>query len=266
MDTPRHAGRERGTDNERLREERHLFERLRDPQDPVNRDMLVERFLPLARSLAGRYVRHEEPFDDIFQVACVGLVKAVDGYDVTRGRAFSSYAVPTIVGEIKRYYRDRTWSVHVPRDLQELTLRVGRAAGELERALMRKPTVRELGEELKLSDEDVLEALQARRAQRSDSLDAPAPTPDGDESARTVRETIGTQEPGYARAERRAALRQMTRGLTPRERLILHLRFEHDLTQKQIGSHVGISQMQVSRVLRQAIKRLSACAEHARAA
>ena len=266
MDTPRHAGHRRSTDNERLREERHLFERLIDPHDPVDRDILVERFLPLARSLAGRYVRHEEPFDDVFQVACVGLVKAVDGYDVTRGRAFSSYAVPTIVGEIKRYYRDRTWSVHVPRDLQELTLRIGRAADDFERRRMRKPTVRELGEKFEISDEEVLEALQARRAHRSDSLDAPAPSPDGDESARTVRETIGTHEPGYARAERRAALRQMTRGLTAREQLTLYLRFEHDLTQKQIGSYIGISQMQVSRVLRQAVKRLNACAEQACAA
>jgi RNA polymerase sigma-B factor len=266
MDTPRHEGQNRRADNERLRAERHLFERLCDPHDPVDRDVLVERFLPLARSLAGRYVRHDEPFEDIFQVACVGLVKAVDGYDVTRGRAFSSYAVPTIVGEIKRYYRDRTWSVHVPRDLQELTLRVGRAADEFERTHMRKPTVRELGEELTVSDEEILDALQARRAHRTDSLDAPAPSADGDESARTVGETIGTQEPGYARAERRATLSQLSRGLTPRDRLILRLRFEHDLTQKQIGSHVGISQMQVSRVLRQAIRKLNACAEHARAA
>jgi RNA polymerase sigma-B factor len=266
MDTPRQASHNRRTDSDRLRDERHLFERFCDPHDPVDRDMLVERFLPLARSLAGRYVRHEEPFEDIFQVACVGLVKAIDGYDVTRGRAFSSYAVPTIVGEIKRYYRDRTWSVHVPRDLQELTLRVGRAADEFERTHMRKPTVRELGEELNAGDEDILDALQARRAHRSDSLDAPAPSADGDESARTVSDTIGTHEPGYARAERRATISQLTRGLTPRDRLILRLRFEHDLTQKQIGSYVGISQMQVSRVLRQAIRKLNACAERAHAA
>lgn len=252
--------------NNRAEEDRALFSRYLDQRDPVDRDALVERFLPLARQLARRYQRPEEPFDDIFQVACVGLVKAVDGFDVTRGRAFSSYAVPTIVGEIKRYYRDRTWSVHVPRDLQELTLRVGRVADDFERTHMRKPTVRELGEELQIGDEDVLEALQARRAHRSDSLDAPAPAPDRDETARTVGETIGTEEPGYARAERRATLNEMTRGLTPRERFILRLRFEHDLTQKQIGSYVGISQMQVSRVLRQAINKLNARAEHARAA
>ena len=143
---------------------------------------------------------------------------------------------------------------------------MGRAAGELERTLMRKPTVRELGEELRVSDEEILEALQARRAQRSDSLDAPAPAPERDDTARTVGETIGTQEPGYARAERRATLNQLTRGLTARDRLILHLRFEQDLTQKQIGSYVGISQMQVSRVLRQAIEKVSARAEHADAA
>jgi RNA polymerase sigma-B factor len=266
MSTPGQQRVSRAWDGERLREDRLLFARLQDERDPVDREMLVERFLPLARSLAGRYVRHGEPFEDIFQVACLGLVKAVDGYDVGRGRAFSSYAVPTIVGEIKRYYRDRTWSVHVPRDLQELALTVGRAAEELERRLLRKPTVRELGERLEVSDEEVLEALQARRAHRSDSLDAPASGAESDEATRTVADTIGSEETGYLRAEQRATLDRMTRGLPPRSRLILRLRFEHDLTQAQIGARVGISQMQVSRVLRHAVQRLNAYADDARAA
>ena len=250
---------------ERLREDRALFERLQDQADPVDREVLVERFLPLARNLAGRYLHYDEPFEDVFQVACLGLVKAIDGFDVNRRRAFTSYAVPTIVGEIKRHYRDRTWAVHVPRDLQELTLAVARAADELERSLLRKPTVTELAKHLGASDEDVLEALQARRAHSIDSLDAPASTADADDSARTVGESIGLDEPGYARAEQRATLKRMMTGLAPRDRLVLRLRFEQDLTQEEIGKRVGISQMQVSRVLRRALAKLHVQASHARA-
>jgi RNA polymerase sigma-B factor len=257
MSAARRDSASRASDPERLHGDRLLFERFRDGRDPVERELLVERFLPLARSLASRYLRHGEPFDDIFQVACVGLVKAIDGYDVTRGRAFSSYAVPTIVGEIKRYYRDRTWAVHVPRDLQELTLAVSRAAHELERRLLRKPTVSELAQALGRSDEEILEALQARRAHRTDSLDAPAAAGQGEEQARTVAESVGIDDAGFARAEQRAMLSRMMRVLAPRDRLVLRLRFEHDLTQEEIGRHVGISQMQVSRVLRKALGRLT---------
>jgi RNA polymerase sigma-B factor len=213
----------------------------------------VERFLPLARSLAARYVRRDEPFDDIFQVACLGLVKALDGFDVERGRAFSSYAVPTIVGEIKRHYRDRTWMVHVPRDLQDLTLAVDRAVQALERELLRKPTVGELGAHLEVSDEDVLEALQAGRAHRIGSLDAPAR---GDDETCTVGERIGVHEPGFGQAELRAMLGRLMTVLSPRDRVILRLRFQEDLTQEQIGERVGISQMQVSRILRQCVATL----------
>jgi RNA polymerase sigma-B factor len=254
-------GSPRSTDPERLKEDRVLFARYADQHDPVDREVLVERFLPLARSLASRYLRQGEPFDDIFQVACLGLVKAIDGFEVARGRAFSSYAVPTIVGEIKRYYRDRTWSIHVPRDLQELALTVSRAAPELERRLLRKPTVGELAEALDVSDEEILEALQAWRAHRSDSLDAPASAADQDEPGRTVGESIGTTEAGYAQIEQRLTLNRMMVGLTPRDRLVVRLRFERDLTQGEIGERVGISQMQVSRVLRQALARLHAVAE-----
>jgi RNA polymerase sigma-B factor len=255
----------RSTDPERLREDRVLFERYADQHDPVDREVLVERFLPLARSLASRYVRHGEPFDDIFQVACIGLVRAIDGFEAARGRAFSSYAVPTIVGEIKRYYRDRTWSIHVPRDLQELALAVSRAAPELELKLLRKPTVGELAEALEVGDEEILEALQAWRAHRSDSLDAPASTAEHDEPARTVGETLGATEDGYAQVEQRLTLNRVMAGLTPRDRLVLRLRFEGDLTQSEIGERVGISQMQVSRVLRQALARLHAVAQRSTA-
>jgi RNA polymerase sigma-B factor len=249
---------------ERLREDQELFARYADKHDPVDRDLLVERFMPLARSLASRYLRRDEPFDDIFQVACLGLLKAIDGFDVSRGRAFSSYAVPTIVGEIKRHYRDRTWVVHVPRDLQDLTLAVDRTLQQLERELLRKPTVSEIADKLHVSDEDVLEALQAGRAHRVGSLDAPVR--DEEDAASTVGERLGTAEPGFALAEQRALLGRLMTVLSARDRLVLRLRYEQDLTQEQIGERVGISQMQVSRVLRQCIVKLRDVAEHSSAA
>ena len=245
---------------ERLREDNELFARFADRHDPVDRDLLVERFMPLARSLAARYLRRDEPFEDVFQVACMGLVKAIDGFDVSRGRAFSSYAVPTIVGEIKRYYRDRTWMIHVPRDLQELTLAVDREIANLERELLRKPTVPELAARLDISDEDVLEALQASRAHRIGSLDAPAR--ESSEEGSTIGERIGTGEPGFERAEQRAVLGRLLNVLSARDRLVLHLRYAEDLTQEQIGQRVGITQMQVSRVLRQCVVKLRRVAEH----
>ena len=252
-------GRVHEADRPRLREDRELFERYVDRHDPVDRELLVERFMPLARSLAGRYLRHGEALDDIFQVACLGLVKAIDGFDVERGRAFSSYAVPTIVGEIKRYYRDRTWTVHVPRDLQELTLAVDRTIATLERDLARKPTVDEIAQRMNVSDEDVLEALQARHAHRAGSLDAPR-REDDDRADATVGDTIGVSEDGFEQAEQRVLLRSLMTGLTPRDRMVLRLRFERDLTQQEIGEHVGLSQMQVSRILRRCIARLRECA------
>jgi RNA polymerase sigma-B factor len=253
---PVQGGRLHARDHRRLHEDRVLFERYLDARDPVDRELLVERFLPLARSLAGRYLRHGEAFDDVFQVACLGLVKAIDGFDVTRGRAFSSYAVPTIVGEIKRYYRDRTWTVHVPRDLQELTLAVDRAAAALERELSRKPTVDDIAQRLDVSDEDVLEALQARHAHRCASLDAPRREDDQAES--TTGDAIGVPEDGFELVETRVVLGSLMTGLTPRDRLVMRLRFERDLTQQQIGERVGISQMQVSRILRRCVERLRA--------
>ena len=148
---------------ERAVADRRLFVRFSDDRDPVDRDAIVERFLPLARQLAARYQRPEEPFDDVFQVACFGLVKAVDRFDVARGVAFSSYAVPTITGEIKRHFRDRTWSVRVPRDLQELALRVGRIVAQLTRERGRQPSVGEVAEAIDVADEEELEAMGESR-------------------------------------------------------------------------------------------------------
>jgi RNA polymerase sigma-B factor len=194
------------------------------------------------------------PSTDILQVACIGLIKAIDGFDDGRGRAFSSYAVPTIVGEIERYYRDRTWAVHVARDLQDRVIAVARAADELESEHQRRPTVGEIAERLGVEREQVVEARAAALAHRPDSLDAPVRG--ADDEGLTVGDRMAVTEDGYRGAENRAALRWMMRVLSPRDRLIVRLRFERDLTQEQIGEHIGLSQMQVSRVLRQSIVRL----------
>jgi RNA polymerase sigma-B factor len=242
----------------RAEADRALFERYLDRRDPVDREMLVERFLPLARQLARRYQRAEEPFDDLFQVACLGLVKAIDRFDLEREVAFSSYAVPTILGEIKRYFRDRTWSVRVPRDLQELALKVDRAVSTLSLELRRQPTIEEIATKIDAPTEDVLEALEASGAYKATSLEAPRGS--DDEAGDTLGDTLGTEERGFALAEQRATLEHLMRSITPREREVLRLRFEQDLTQAEIGERIGVSQMQVSRIIRQSVARLRAYA------
>src|SRR4051794_31794487 len=198
---------------ERSTEDRALFERYLDRRDPVDREMLVERFLPLARQLARRYQRPEEPFDDLFQVACLGLVKAIDRFDLSRDVAFSSYAVPTILGEIKRYFRDRTWSVRVPRDLQELALRVDRKVSELSTDLRRAPTVPEIAEAVGIEEEDVLEALEASGAYRATSLSTPRGNED--EAGGALGGTGGTSGGGFRLAGGRPPLAPTTPAGTP---------------------------------------------------
>jgi RNA polymerase sigma-B factor len=238
----------------RYAEDRALFARYLDTHDPVDRELLIERFLPLARQLARRYQRPEEPFDDLFQVACLGLINAIERYDLDRGVAFSSYAVPTIVGEIKRYFRDRTWSVRVPRDLQELTLKVDRVVADLTTRLHREPTLAEVAAKVGADEEDVLDALEASSAHTAASLDEPWHSDDGSDD--TLGDSVGTEERGFACAEDRATVALLMRAVSPREREVLRLRFSEDLTQAEIGEQVGLSQMQVSRIIRQAIGRL----------
>jgi len=243
----------------RARDDRALFVRLAADGDPAIREALVERYLPLARSLALRYQRSAEPLDDLLQVASLGLVKAVDGFDPRREIAFSSYAVPTILGEIKRHFRDRTWSVRVPRDLQELTLKVDRAVGQLSEQLHRQPSVAEIGAAVGADEEQVLEALQAGGAYRAISIDAPRGGA-GDDDASTLADSFGVDEDGFDRAEDRATLANLLTTVTPREREVLRMRFEEDMTQAEIGAVIGVSQMQVSRVIRQALGRLRSAA------
>src|SRR5439155_26340779 len=182
---------------------------------------LVERFHPLARQLARRYQRAEEPLDDLIQVASLGLVKAIDRFDAEREVAFSSYAVPTILGEIKRHFRDRTWSVRVPRDLQELSLKVDRTVVAMSKELQRSPTVTELADKLDCTEEQVLEAMEAGGAYRATSLSAPRGS--GDDPGETLADTVGTEEHGYEVAEDRATLDRLMQTITPREREVLRL-------------------------------------------
>jgi len=248
-----------GRGAERTSEDRELFTRY-GAGDAQAREQLVERFLPLARQLARRYQRAGEPLDDLMQVASMGLIKAIDRFDPSREIAFSSYAVPTILGEIKRHFRDRTWAVRVPRDLQELTLRVDKAVGELSENLRRQPSISEIGDAVGADEEHVLEALQAGGAYRAISFDAPRGNEGQDEVA-TLSDTIGISEEGFDRAEERATLANLLTTVTPREREVLRMRFEEDMTQAEIGAVIGVSQMQVSRVIRQALLRLRAAAD-----
>ena len=232
-----------------------LLTRARLSRDAPEREQIVERYLPLARQLARRYQRADEPLDDLIQVASLGLLKAVDRFDTSRGVAFSSYAVPTIVGELKRHFRDRTWSLRVPRELQELVLRTDRAIARLSVDLRRQPTVPELSAALDTSEEQVLEALAAAGAYRAGSLDAPRVfAHDGE--GETLGDSLGVDEDGFDGAERRATLQPLLARISKREQLVLQLRFGEDLTQAEIGARIGVSQMQVSRMIRQALARL----------
>jgi RNA polymerase sigma-B factor len=189
----------------------------------------------------------------------VGLLKAIDRFDPARGTAFSSFAVPTIVGELKRYFRDKGWAIRVPRNLQDLALRVNSATDRLVHTLGRAPTVSELADALGVTIEEVLEAHEAAAAHRADSLDRPSS--DDDQDGPQVIDTLGGEEPGYLQAEHSATLEPMMSALSDREREILRLRFVEDLTQSEIGDRVGLSQMHVSRLLRQAVARLREAAQ-----
>ena len=217
---------------------------------------MVERHLGLARHLALRYSDSGEPLDDLFQVAALGLVNAVDRFDDSRGIAFTTFAVPTILGELKRHFRDRGWAIHVPRDLKESALRVRRAIADHRGE--RPPTPAELAQLTGLSLEGVLEALEVAGVQRALSLDAPASS--DEEGGATLADLLGKEDADLDRAADRTLLETLMRAVTPREREILRLRFVEDLTQSQIGQRIGVSQMQVSRILRAALARMRAAA------
>ncbi len=231
-----------------------LFLRWHRHSDTRSRDELVRRFLPLARKLARRYAGAREPIDDLIQVASLGLVKAVDRFDPTREIAFSSFAVPTIAGELKRYFRDLGWSVHVPRGAQEMALKVEQARQQMASRSGRSPSVNELAQYLEWSVEDVLDALEAGSAHHSVSLDAP--TDDGEGEVGSLAQSLGEDDERFETVDDRVTIAAATRRLPARERKVLYLRFVEDLTQTQIADLIGVSQMQVSRILRRAVAQL----------
>jgi RNA polymerase sigma-B factor len=234
----------------RAQREQELLRRIHEQGDRFARDRLAEEMLPLARALAGRYAGRGEPLDDLVQVACVGIMKAIDGFDVSRDVRFSSYATPTVLGEIKRHFRDKTWSVRVPRGLQELQLQVAKERDKLTNELGRSPTVQELAQALDAPFEEVLATIQSSSARRTRSLEEPT----GDDV--TLADSLGGHDPEIERAEMRALLDSALGVLSARDREVLRLRFEEDLTQTEIAVHIGVSQMQVSRLIRQSLARL----------
>lgn len=233
---------------------RQLFIRWQRHGDVAAREALVHRFMPLARSLARRYGRSSEPFEDLLQVASLGLLKALDRYDASRGYPFPSFAVPTILGEMRRYFRDSGWAVHVPRGTQERALKVRDAQERLANNRGRAPTVNQLAEYLEFDTEDVIDALQAIQAYETLSLDAPRPGADGDVVA--YGDSVGKEDERYELVELDATVTAVLGHIPPRERLILRMRFVEDLTQTEIAERVGISQMQVSRLLRRSLDQL----------
>jgi RNA polymerase sigma-B factor len=240
---------------EQLLGERRLLERYAVDHSPVVREELVDRFMPLARRLAARYAGGAEPFDDLIQVASVGLVKAIDRFDPARGTAFSTFAVPTILGELKRHFRDRGWSVHVPRDVQERILKVEKATAELPAKLGHTPTVHEIAVRIEATDEEVLEAMHASQGHHAISLDATATTGDGDEPG-PLRDRIGSEDLSFDTVEYGEAIGPVLQEISERDRKVLHLRFVEDMTQSEIAEQVGVSQMHVSRILRATIEKL----------
>jgi RNA polymerase sigma-B factor len=231
-----------------------LLCRYHEQGDRDARELLVERHLPLVRALARRYAGRGEPLEDIEQVGTIGLLKAIDRYELSRDVALTTYATPNIVGEIKRHFRDRGWAIRIPRGLQELNSRMSSGIERLTSTLGRSPSVAEMAAELETSPEQVLEALEAGSAYAPMSLSS-APSGDGELDPL---EALGEEDQAFERSEERATLEPALRGLPERERQILKKRFEEGLTQTQIAEQIGISQMHVSRLIRRSLGRMRA--------
>jgi RNA polymerase sigma-B factor len=219
--------------------------------DDSARDRIVERYLPLVRSLASRYSGRGEAFEDLVQVGSIGLLLAIDRFDTERGVQFATYAVPTIVGEIQRHFRDRTWALHVPRRMKELSLRLTRTIESATADLGRAPTIAELAELTGIDEDEVVEALETYHAYSARSLSQPLGADASGEE--TMQDVLGAEEMGYEEVEDGALVEAGMAALDERERLIVQLRFFDGLTQSEIAARVGISQMHVSRLLRRAL-------------
>jgi RNA polymerase sigma-B factor len=237
---------------DRAERERALLRAYHERGDTRARDELAEQMVPLARALAGRYSGRGEPLDDLVQVACVGVMKAIEGFDLTREVRFSSYATPTVLGEIKRHFRDKTWSMRVPRGMQELQIEIAKSRDKLTSELGRSPTVQEIADDVDQPFEEVLITIQSQDARRTRSLDEPT----GEDV--TLADSIGSRDPEIGRAEIRVLLDDAFDVLSDRDQEVLRLRFTEDLTQTEISTRVGVSQMQVSRIIRQALNTLRA--------
>lgn len=235
---------------------RGLFEELGRATDPekvrVTRDALIELHLPLVDHCARRFTQRGEPLDDLVQVGTIGLIKAVDRFDLDRGVEFSTYATPTIIGEIKRHFRDKGWAVRVPRRLQELRMTIAVATAELSQSLGRSPTPREIAERLEVTVEDVLEGIESANAYATTSLDAA----NGADNAPSWLESLGEDDEALDHVELRESLRPLIERLPAREQQIVILRFFRQQTQAQIAEQVGISQMHVSRLLTRTLENL----------
>ncbi|HEY2436636.1 MAG TPA: SigB/SigF/SigG family RNA polymerase sigma factor [Solirubrobacteraceae bacterium] len=231
--------------------EAELFRSWHQGRDERAREELVSRYLPLTRSLARRYSGAREPLEDLLQVASLGLIKAIDRFDATRGLRFSSFAVPTILGELKRYFRDTGWAVHVPRSAQEHALELQQVQERLTSRSGRPPTVGELAEFMELSVDQVLERLEAAAAHHAASLDAPLEA--DEEEAGSIIDVLAGEESGYRQVEDGLTISAVAEQLSRRDLMALELRFRRDLTQSEIAERLGISQMQVSRILRRAL-------------
>jgi RNA polymerase sigma-B factor len=244
-------------DNRERDELRRKFHEYAQSRDRTLRDDLVTAHMGLAEYLARRFTNRGEPLDDLIQVAALGLLKAVDRFDPERGLEFSTYATPTIVGELKRHFRDKGWAVRVPRRVQELHLRLGSVVSVLSQELGRSPTIGEIAQAAAVSEEEVLEAIEAGHAYRFTSLDAPS----GSEDEMTLSAELGEEDQGLIDSEHRVTLSPLIAQFPPRERMILHLRFFEGMTQSEIAGRLGISQMHVSRLLARALAQLRSQAE-----
>ena len=242
-------------DPEERAELKRKFVEFAETRDPSVRDQLIEAHLGLAEYLARRFGNRGEPLDDLVQVASLALVKAVDRFDAERGDAFSSYAVPTILGELKRHFRDAGWALHVPRGLQERVLDVNNVIEALSRELGHSPTPKQVAERMRLPVEDVLEAMDAARAYNTTSLETPRRGSEDDETS-TIAETLGEDDDRFDVVEDSATIERGLKALPERERSILFLRFAEGLTQAEIAERIGISQMHVSRLIRRSIDRV----------
>jgi RNA polymerase sigma-B factor len=226
-------------------------------QETRARDELILRYIPLVYGVARRYCQRGEQLEDLVQVGCIGLIKAIDRFDLDRGVALSTYATPNIIGEIKRYFRDKGWAVKVPRGMLELNMQLEQVMGDLAAAYKRSPTVKELAEAVEATPEQVMEAMEAGRSRSSLSLDHALGPNDGDDE-RMPLEAIGMDDEGFERADLRLILEPGFARLSARERRILNQRFYEGLTQSQIAANIGVSQMHVSRLIRRALVKVRA--------